>query len=66
LIDQAVDGELFIIAKAGKPLVMVTRLGAPAVKQVRRIGCMAGQFAVPDDFDRMGATDVAQQFGDSI
>ena len=31
LIEQAVRGDPFIIAKAGKPLVKVTRLEAPLV-----------------------------------
>jgi len=63
LIEQAVQGEAFIIAKAGKPLVKVTRLDAPATGQVKRLGFMAGQIAVPDDFDRMGAEAIDQLFG---
>jgi prevent-host-death family protein len=63
LIEQAVKGDSFIIAKAGKPLVKVTRLDAPASGQVRRLGFMAGQIAVPDDFDRMGSEEVEQLFG---
>ncbi len=65
LVEQAVEGESFIIAKAGKPLVKVTRLDAPSGKQVRRLGFMAGQIAVPDDFDRMGSEAIAQLFGES-
>ena len=52
LIAQAVKGEAFIIAKAGKPLVKVTRLDV-SVKKARRLGFMQGQISVPDDFDRM-------------
>jgi prevent-host-death family protein len=63
LIEQAVKGDSFIIAKAGKPLVKVTRLDAPASGQVRRLGFMAGQIAVPDDFDRMGSEEIEQLFG---
>ena len=55
LIEQAVKGDSFIIAKAGKPLVKVIRLDAPLSGQVRRLGFMAGQITVPDDFDRMGS-----------
>ncbi len=65
LVDQAVEGEPFIIAKAGKPLVKVTRLEAPSGKQVKRLGFMAGQIAVPDDFDRMGSEVIEQLFGES-
>lgn len=64
LIDQAVKGEPFIIAKAGKPLVKVTRLAAPSGGQVRRLGFMEGQIAVPDDFDSMGAKEIELLFGD--
>ncbi len=63
LIKQAVKGAPFIIAKAGKPLVKVTRLDAPSVCQVRRLGFMAGQIVVHDDFDRMGSTEIALLFG---
>jgi len=63
LIEQAVQGDSFIIAKAGKPLVKVTRLDVPAAGQVRRLGFMTGQIAVPDDFDRMGSEEIEQMFG---
>jgi hypothetical protein len=29
----------------------------------RRIGFLAGQFRIPDDFDRMGSMEVARSFG---
>jgi len=51
LIDQSVKGESFIIAKAGKPLVKVTRRDIPSAGQIRRLGFMEGQITVPDDFD---------------
>lgn len=63
LIEQAVQGDAFIIAKAGKPLVKVTRLDAPAAGQTKRLGFMAGQIVVPDDFDRMGAEAIEPLFG---
>ncbi len=65
LVDQAVEGEPFVIAKAGKPLVKVTRLEAPSGTQIQRLGFMAGQIAVPDDFDRMGSEVIEQLFGES-
>jgi prevent-host-death family protein len=61
LVDRAAKGEAFIIAKAGKPLVKVTALDAPAAP--RRLGFLAGEIAVPDDFDRMGEDVVAALFG---
>ncbi len=62
LVDQAANGEPFVIAKAGKPLVKVVALGAPEGDQVKRIGFMQGQLTVPDDFDRMGESDIEQLF----
>jgi prevent-host-death family protein len=62
LIAQAVKGDSFIIAKAGKPLVKVVRLDVPSPGQIRRIGFMAGQIRIPDDFDRMGADEISAMF----
>ena len=62
LIELAVRGEPFIIAKAGKPLVKVTALDVPVGAQVRRLGFMAGQIRVPGDFDRMGGEEIAELF----
>jgi prevent-host-death family protein len=63
LIEQAVNGEPFIIAKAGKPLVKVMSLDAAETGQKKRLGFMAGQIAVPDDFDRMGSLEIERLFG---
>ena len=63
LIDRAAKGEPFIIAKAGKPLVKVVPLDAPGRGEARRLGFLAGQIAVPDDFDRMGQAEIEQLFG---
>ncbi len=64
LIEAAVQGEPFIIAKAGKPLVKVMSITAPSAKQVRRIGFMKGQLVVPKDFDSMGKAEIETLFGD--
>lgn len=63
LIDRAARGEPFIIAKAGKPLVKVMPLDAPEAGQRRRLGFMAGEIKVPDDFDRMGQDEIGELFG---
>lgn len=63
LVEQAAQGEPFVIAKAGKPLVKVMALNAPEAGQQRRLGFMAGQIAVPDDFDRMGGAEIERLFG---
>ncbi|MES0197739.1 type II toxin-antitoxin system prevent-host-death family antitoxin [Mesorhizobium sp. M0011] len=54
LVRRAAQGESFVIAKAGKPLARIVPIEQPAL-QARRVGFMAGQFSVPDDFDRMVA-----------
>lgn len=64
LIEKAAKGEPFIIAKAGKPLVKVMPLDTPTGAQVRRLGFLAGQFSVPDDFDRMASAEIHQMFND--
>ncbi|MDP1860013.1 MAG: type II toxin-antitoxin system prevent-host-death family antitoxin [Gemmatimonadaceae bacterium] len=61
LVDQAVKGDPFVIAKAGKPLVKVTLLDSPTVPQ--RLGFLAGEIAVPKDFDRMGSAEIAALLG---
>jgi prevent-host-death family protein len=63
LVAAAVEGEPFIIAKAGKPLVKVMRLDEPAPKTTRRLGFLAGQISVPDDFDSMGRDEIEEMFG---
>lgn len=62
LVDEAASGKPFIIAKAGKPLVKVTSLDAPTGKQVRRLGFLAGQFSIPDNFDEMGKAEIERMF----
>ncbi len=60
LVDQATRGESFVIAKAGKPLVKVVALAAPA--KPKRLGFLAGEIAVPDDFDEMGECEIGALF----
>lgn len=60
LIDRAVKGKPFVIAKAGKPLVKVIALEAPVAP--KRIGFLEGEISVPDDFDSMGNAEIAALF----
>ena len=60
LVDAAAKGEPFIIAKAGKPLVKVVPIDAPAAP--RRLGFMRGQFTVPEDFDTMYQEEIETMF----
>ena len=62
LVDEAAKGEPFVIAKAGKPLVKVVALDSPSPNEVRRLGFMAKQIKVPDDFDRMGEQEIGRLF----
>jgi prevent-host-death family protein len=63
LVALAAKGEGFIIAKAGKPLVKVVPLDSREVPAPRRLGFLAGEISVPDDFDRMGQDEVERQLG---
>jgi prevent-host-death family protein len=63
LVARAAKGEAFIIAKAGKPVARVSAYDSPEDSQQKRIGFMAGEFTVPDDFDRMGQKDITEMFG---
>lgn len=62
LVEQAADGEEFIIAKAGKPMVKVVPLVAKDHAKPQRIGFMEGEFEVPDDFDTMFADEILEMF----
>ena len=62
LIEAAMKGESFIIAKAGRPMVRVSPITAPEETQKHRLGFLAGQIRVPEDFDRMGQEDVISLF----
>jgi len=62
LVAAAADGEPFIIGRAGKPLVKVIAVDTPEPGAKRRVGCMADNLPVPDDFDRMAAKEIAALF----
>jgi prevent-host-death family protein len=61
LVDEAAQGEPFEIAKAGKPMVQVTRINARSAKP-KRLGFLKGQIKVPDDFDTMFADEIEKMF----
>ncbi len=62
LIEMAVKGEPFIIAKSGKPMVRVEAYEKPMINAKNRIGFLKGQITVPDDFDTMFADEIADMF----
>jgi prevent-host-death family protein len=62
LVDRAAQGEEFIIAKAGKPLVKVVPLDSASQRALGRWGFLAGELVVPDDFDTMGQEQIERLF----
>lgn len=60
LIEQAVAGSPFIIAKAGKPLVKVVSIDPV---KLHRLGFMKGQLTVPDNFNQIAQKDIEDLFG---
>ena len=63
LVAEAARGNAFVIAKAGKPLVKVVPYSETEAGLGRRLGFMAGEVEVPDDFDTMGADQIEALFG---
>ena len=61
LLDRAARGETITIAKAGKPVARLVPVEVVPAAQ-RRLGFLTGRFRVPDDFDRMGEEQIADQF----
>jgi len=62
LVKLAARGEAFIIAKAGKPMVKVVPLDPAETGTACRLGFMANEIDVPDDFDLMGANAIEGMF----
>jgi prevent-host-death family protein len=62
LVEEAAQGESFVIAKAGKPMVLVTQLNAPEAKPKRRLGMLEGQMTVPDDIKTMFREEIEEMF----
>lgn len=62
LVEEAAQGKEFIIAKAGRPLVKVSPLSTEEKRGGEKLGFMAGEISVPDDFDSMGAPEIMALF----
>ena len=54
-------GEPFIIAKAGKPMVVVTPY-EETKKKPQRVGFLKGVSKIPDDFDTMMQDEIIAMF----
>ena len=59
-VERAARGEVFLITRAGKPMVKSVPLDTPdEPAPAKRLGFLAGQLRVPDDFDTMGTAETA-------
>jgi prevent-host-death family protein len=61
LVECVASGEEVVIAKSGRPVARLVRF-QERTKQ-RKLGMMAGQFSLPDDFDSLGRQEIEQLFG---
>jgi prevent-host-death family protein len=62
LVEEAARGNIFIIAKAGKPMVKVVPLSDEETQDTQRLGFMANEISVPDDFDTLEAPGIVDLF----
>jgi prevent-host-death family protein len=62
LVDEAEQGNSFIIAKAGKPKVLVVPIASEKAEPLRRMGFLKGQISVPDDIKTPFADDIEEMF----
>ncbi len=49
LIERVMAGEEVVIARAGRPVAKLVPYRTDA--EPRHLGCLKGEFAIPDDFD---------------
>ncbi len=62
LVQEAADGDPFVITRDGKPMVKVVSVEIPEPAEAGRTGFMAGKITVPPDFDRMGSGEIESLF----
>ena len=62
LVEEAAQGKSFIIAKAGKPMVMVSPLSGEEPERTEKLGFMVGEISVPDDFNSLGMKEIMRLF----
>ena len=60
IIKRVANGERIVITKDGKPVAEV--VPADAATDPRRLGFLAGEIEVPDDFNRMAETEIEARF----
>ena len=61
LLERVAAGETITIAKAGRPVARLAPLEVAAAAG-RRLGFLRERVRVPDDFDQMGAEEIAEAF----
>ena len=59
LLEEAAAGEEIVIARAGKPLAKLVPVDRP---KKRRLGLLAGEIEVSDDFDAPLPEDMLKDF----
>lgn len=62
LVDEVAAGKEIIIARAGRPVAKLVPLTPFSIVQRRVFGRLAGQSAVPEDFDALLPEDVLDAF----
>ena len=63
LLEKTKEGESFVIAKAGKPLAVVSPYrGLANQESPSRIGFLKGAFEIPEDFDALGQDEIIAMF----
>jgi prevent-host-death family protein len=62
LIQKAVDGEPFIIAKAGKPMVTVSAVPKEQPGGKRKLGFLKGKVTTPKDFKAFARDEIDEMF----
>ena len=62
LVNAATNGESFIIARAGKPMVKVISVETPKAAPKRRLDFLNGYFQTPEDFDYMTQNEIEEMF----
>jgi antitoxin (DNA-binding transcriptional repressor) of toxin-antitoxin stability system len=61
LIQKAVEGESFIIAKSGKPMVTVSAYSPPPDPSAR-YGFLKGQIEIPENFNSVDSDEILAMF----
>ena len=64
LVEKAAAGVPFIIAKSGRPLVVVSAYNQ--AEQFPRTGFLKDKISIPDDFNRMGCGEIEALFESSV